>query len=215
MSSGLLIIGAGGHGKVVADSAQQQGWQHIAFLDRDPTRNELLGMPVVGTDPAAAGLLQQFPDATVAIGDPRLRLDLLDQLERIGFRLPVIAHPRAVISQHATVQSGCVLFANAVVNPGSHLARGCIINTAATVDHDCRLEEGVHIAPGAHIAGGVHIGRESWIGTGACVREYLAIGAHVIVGAGAAVVSDIPDAQQVAGVPARTDFRSSTRPKQP
>ena len=211
MNNGLLIVGAGGHGKVVADAAQQQDWQRIAFLDRDPTLTEVLGLPVIGSDPATGGLVQRYPSAVVAIGNPRLRLDLLDQLATIGYHLPVIQHPRAVVSPHATIGDGCVLFANAVVNPGSRLGRGCIINTAASVDHDCELAEGVHIAPGAHLAGGVRVGRETWIGMGVSVREYLTVGAAVMVGAGAAVVTDIPDGQQVAGVPARAGFGSKDR----
>jgi sugar O-acyltransferase (sialic acid O-acetyltransferase NeuD family) len=213
VNSGLLILGAGGHGKVVADAAQQSGWHRIAFLDSDLTCSEVLGIPVAGSDPATGDLVERFPNAVVAIGDPCLRLDLLEQLSDIGYHLPVIQHPRAVVSPHAAIGPGCVLCANAVVNPGSYIGRGCIINTAASVDHDCRLEDGVHIAPGAHVAGGVGIGRGTWIGIGASVREYVTIGAQVMVGAGAAVVADVPEGQLVAGVPARTAFRSKDRPE--
>jgi sugar O-acyltransferase (sialic acid O-acetyltransferase NeuD family) len=214
MHSGLLIIGAGGHGKVVADAAQHQAvWKQIAFLDRDTSLTEVLGLPIVGSDPASSDLVSRFPDAAVAIGDPRLRLELLDQLARIGYRLPVIRHPSAVVSPHATIESGCVLLANSVVNPGSRLGRGCIVNTAASIDHDCELADGVHVAPGAHLAGGVRVGNSTWIGIGTSVREYLTIGSAVTVGAGAAVVADIPDGQLVAGVPASRDFKSKQGPE--
>jgi len=204
VTDGLLIVGAGGHGKVVADAALEQGsWKRIAFLDDAyPAARQAIGLAVLGKMDKAERLLATYPDAAVAIGNADIRLDLLERLERLGFRLPVIRHPDATVSPHARIQSGCVIFAQGVVNPDAELDRGCIVNTAASVDHDCRLGAGVHVAPGAHIGGGVRVGERSWIGIGASVREYLAIGARVTVAAGAAVVSDVPDEQIVAGVPA-------------
>ncbi|MCB1792017.1 MAG: acetyltransferase [Gammaproteobacteria bacterium] len=212
MKNGLLIVGAGGHGKVVADAALlQAAWQKIAFVDRDPNVTETLGLPVFSGEPADDQLREDFSDAVVAIGNAATRLTLLDSLHRMGYRLPVIQHPRAVVSTRSEIGPGSVLFANAVVNPDCVLGRGCIVNTAATIDHDCVLAEGVHIAPGAHLAGGVRVGRATWIGLGACVREYLSIGDEVTIGAGAVVVNDIRAGQCVAGVPARPDFGSNTR----
>ena len=95
------------------------------------------------------------------------------------------------------------MFAQAVVQPGSRLGEGCIVNTAATVDHDCTLGAFVHISPGAHLAGGTQVGEDSWIGIGACTRQQVRIGSGVTVGAGAAVVGDVADGLTVAGVPAR------------
>lgn len=206
MTGGLLIVGAGGHGKVVADAAlQQAGWKKVAFLDDAyPETDRAIGLAVLGKTDLAERLLSDFPDAVVAIGNAEIRLDLLERLEHLGFRLPVIQHPEATVSPYARVQAGSVIFAQGVINPDAKLGQGCIVNTAATIDHDCRLAAGVHVAPGAHVGGGVRIGRKSWIGIGACVREYIAIGEHVTVAAGAAVVSDVPDHQIVAGVPAIT-----------
>ncbi|MCB1801865.1 MAG: acetyltransferase [Gammaproteobacteria bacterium] len=209
MSKGLLIVGAGGHGKVVADAAILLGrWQRIAFADRSPASARLLGLEVIVADEPTTALRDQFDDAVVAIGDPNRRLDLLDRLTEMAFALPVIAHPSAIVSAHAEIGPGSVIFANGVINPGAVLGRGCIVNTAASVDHDCLLADGVHIAPGAHVAGGVRIGRGSWIGVGASVREYVSIGAGVTVGAGAAVIGNIGDNLTVAGVPATPDFRT-------
>jgi sugar O-acyltransferase (sialic acid O-acetyltransferase NeuD family) len=210
VTGGLLIVGAGGHGKVVADAALRQGgWNKIAFLDDAyPETDQAIGLAVLGKTDRAEQLLPDYPDAAVAIGNADIRLELLDRLEQLGFRLPVIKHPRATVSPHARIQAGSVIFAQGVINPDAELGRGCIVNTAATVDHDCRLGAGVHVAPGAHVGGGVRIGRKSWIGIGACIRQYIAIGAEVTIAAGAAVVSDVPDERTVAGVPATLITRS-------
>lgn len=210
MTEGLLIVGAGGHGKVVADAAQKQGtWKRIAFLDDAyPATARAIGLAVLGKTNDAEQSLPDYPDAAVAIGNADIRLDLLERLERLGFDLPVIQHPEATVSPHARVGPGCVIFAQGVINPDAELGTGCIVNTAATVDHDCRLDTGVHVAPGAHVGGGVRIGARSWIGIGACVREYIAIGTRVTVAAGAAVMSDVADEQTVAGIPAAVISRS-------
>lgn len=210
MTDSLLIIGAGGHGKVVADAALQQGrWKNIAFLDNAyPVLGQAVDLAVLGHTNMAKRLLSDYTDAVVAIGNSSVRLDWLERLSQLGFQLPVVQHPRATVSPHARVQAGSVIFAQAVINPDAELGRGCIVNTAATVDHDCILGNGVHIAPGAHLAGGVQVGPESWIGVGACVREYIVIGRQVTVAAGAAVIDDVPDRQTVAGVPAVTKSRS-------
>lgn len=210
MTEGLLIVGAGGHGKVVADAALKQGnWEHVAFLDDAyPATGQAIGLDVLGKTDRAERLLADYPDAAVAIGNADIRLNLLERLERLGFGLPVIQHPGATISPHARIQAGSVIFAQGVVNPDAELGRGCIVNTGATVDHDCRLDAGVHIAPGAHVGGGVQIGARSWIGIGACIRQYIFIGTRVTVAAGAAVVSDVPDEQIVAGVPATVISRA-------
>lgn len=202
--TGLLIIGGGGHGKVVSDTAVEQGdWERIAFLDdRYPTLGEVIGWPVVGTLAEAGNFRADFVDAVIAVGDNLRRLELLGMVRELGFNLPVIYHPGAVISRSASIGAGTVLFAQSAVNAAAKLGEGCIINTGATIDHDCAMADGVHVSPGAHIGGGVHVGRASWIGIGACVRELTVIGAHTVVGAGAAVVQNIPDGVTATGVPA-------------
>ncbi|MGF6148380.1 2,3,4,5-tetrahydropyridine-2,6-dicarboxylate N-acetyltransferase [Kingella potus] len=202
----LVIIGAGGHGKVLAATALAAGrWAQIVFLDDGRAAGDtVLGLPVLGGTPLLGTRLT--PDAyqaAVAVGDNAARQKLFGRLKTLGFTLPDIVHPSAVVAPYAALGGGCAVFAQAVIQPGSRIGEGCIVNTAATVDHDCTLGAFVHISPGAHLAGGTQVGAGSWIGIGACTRQQVRIGSGATVGAGAAVVGDIADGLTVAGVPAR------------
>ncbi len=197
---GLLVLGAGGHGRVVADAASGE-FDRIAFLD-DAGDAQPGHWPVLGPIEELAEHRQAFGAAAVSVGDNRRRLALLDRLAATEFRIVTILHPSAFVSQRARLGAGSVILAQAAVNIGAHIGRGCIVNTGATVDHDCVLGDGVHVSPGAHVAGGVTVGERSWIGIGAVVREGTAIGSDVIVGAGAAVVKDVEAGETVIGVPA-------------
>ncbi|MNR34560.1 putative acetyltransferase EpsM [compost metagenome] len=114
-----------------------------------------------------------------------------------------LIHPAAVVSRYASVDLGSVIMAGVQVNAGAQIGLGCILNTGCSVDHDCQLASAVHISPGAHLAGSVQVDEESWVGIGACVRQLVRIGRRVVVGAGAAVVTDVADDVTVVGVPAR------------
>lgn len=201
----LLIVGAGGHGKVVAETAEAMGaWEKIAFLDdRFEALNGSLRWPVSGSFGDAETLQPEYVDAVVAVGDASMRLTLLKQLSHEKFHLPSLIHPTAWVSPSARLGEGCMVFAQAVVNADAHIGRGVIINTGATVDHDCVISDGAHICPGAHLAGEVHIGHASWIGIGASVIQQVHIGSGVMVGAGAAVTGHVPDSDKVVGVPAK------------
>lgn len=201
----LLILGAGGHGKVVAEAAIEEAmWSRLAFLDDSAVQtSEVQGIDVVGTINDMAKWSAKFTHAIVAVGDAELRIDLLRKCVEYGFALATVTHPSAVVSKHAAVGPGSVVLAQAAVIAGVNVGSGCIINTGATVDHDCNLGDGVHVCPGAHIAGSVEVGSCTWIGIGACVRQRIRIGSHVTVGAGAVVVSDVGDFETVVGVPAR------------
>jgi sugar O-acyltransferase (sialic acid O-acetyltransferase NeuD family) len=204
-----LIVGAGGHGKVVAEAAADSArWEHIAFLDeQQPLRTCVLRWEVIGRFAEAARFLATFPELVVGLGDNALRLRCLQRLQSAGFSLPAVVHPRAFVSASAVLGPGTVVLAQAAVNAEARIGAGGIVNTGATVDHDCLLGEGVHIAPGAHLAGGVKVGRHSWVGIGACIKQQLAIGADVTIGAGSVVLGDLPDNVTAAGVPARIIHR--------
>lgn len=202
--NGLLIVGAGGHGRVVLDTALEMGkWEKIAFLDDYKTGSNIYGCAVIGRINQAREFLNDYEDVAVAIGDNFMRVQLLKRFMELGFNLPVVKHPQAFISKNAEVESGTMIFAQAAVNVGAKVGFGCIINTASVVEHDCILGDGVHLSPGVRLGGEVRIGKYSWIGIGASVIHRIAIGEGVIIGGGAAVINDIEDYVTAVGVPAR------------
>lgn len=201
----LAILGASGHGKVVADCAEACGWQQVVFFDDAwPEVSQNGHWPVAGTSEDLLAELASFAGVLVAIGSNSIRRDKLTMLEGEGASLITVVHPAAVVSQYAHIGTGSVVFAGAIVNADARLGSGSIINTGASIDHDCVLGECVHVSPGARLAGGVAVGDLSWIGIGAVVKQLVRIGESVIVGAGAAVVKDVGDSLTVIGVPART-----------
>ncbi len=203
--SRLIILGAGGHGRVVADAAEEAaGWDAHQFLDdRSPGLSSSGAWQVIGRIRDLELHLDEQAQYVVAIGHAGTRIRLVDVLETHAMTIASVIHPRAAISRYAVIGRGAVVFAGACVNVGAKLGRAVIVNTGATVDHDCELGDAVHVCPGAHLAGDVKVGEGTWIGIGASVRQGIAIGAHVMVAAGAAVVSDIPPGTTVLGVPAR------------
>jgi sugar O-acyltransferase (sialic acid O-acetyltransferase NeuD family) len=201
----LIIIGAGGHGKVVADiAACTKQWKEIVFADkRYPDISNAGHWSVTHNTDNLNELDKNSYDVLVAIGDNAIRYQLYQELKNAGFNLVNVIHPSAQISDYAELGTGNVIMAQAVVNLDTKIGDACIINTAATVDHDCVISDGVHISPGTHLAGQVEVGKLSWIGIGTTVNQSLSIGESVMLGAGAVVVNDIPDGKTAKGVPAR------------
>ena len=199
----LALLGGGGHGKVVADTALSAGWAEVVFFDDawpGVTRNG--HWPVVGNTAMLLERHDEFDGVVVAIGNCAIRLRKHRELMAEGVRVVTLVHPRAWVSPYALVGAGSVLMAGAVVNVDARVGNACIVNTGATVDHDCVLADGVHVAPGAHLSGNVEAGEGSWIGVGAAVRQGIAIGAQAFVGAGAVVVRPVADGTTVIGNPA-------------
>ena len=207
MSKRLIILGASGHGKVVADIAMQRGYDEILFLDDNPEVKECLGWPVVGCISEADAYQGDF---FVAIGNPKLRETLQNRLEGEGKPIVSLIHPAAVIGCDAVIGDGTVIMAGAVINPCAVIGRGCIINTCASVDHDCRIGDFAHVSVGAHIAGTVTVGARTWIGVGAAVKNNISIAPDCMIGAGAVVVKDIKEAGTYIGIPARKSCGSAT-----
>ncbi|MFM8556594.1 MAG: acetyltransferase [Betaproteobacteria bacterium] len=200
----LALLGASGHGTVVADAALASGWEHIEFFDDAwPGCSSNGPWRVSGTTEALIAQLERFEGVLVSIGNCATRLRKHQELVSRGARLASIVHPRATISTFAEIGAGTVIMAGAVVNVDAKLGPAVIVNTGATVDHDCVLGEAVHVAPGANLSGNVMVGRCSWVGVGACVRQGVRIGDNVMVGAGAVVVRDLAANLTVAGNPAR------------
>lgn len=200
----LAILGASGHGKVIADAALLSGWDEVIFYDDSWPEMELNGRwPIVGNTDSLLKRELPFDGVIVGIGNNKIRLEKTQLLARLALPLVSIVHPSAVISPYSVVGYGSVVMANSVVQVDSVVGIGALINTSASVDHDCVLADGVHICPGAHLAGGVRVGKQSWIGVGASIKQLVNIGPNVVVGAGAVVITDIDDSVTVAGVPAR------------
>jgi sugar O-acyltransferase (sialic acid O-acetyltransferase NeuD family) len=200
----LAILGASGHGKVIADMALLLGYTDVVFFDDAwPTKSSAGRWSVIGTIETLLGSMADYDAVIVGIGDNRIRFEKHAVLAAANGPFVTLVHPAATVSHFAQIGEGSVICAGAVVNVDAVLGAAVIVNTGATVDHDCRLADGVHIAPGAHLSGGVHVGESSWIGVGACVKQGVRIGSSVMVGAGAVVVYDIPDGVMVVGNPAR------------
>lgn len=196
----LIIIGASGHGRVVADIARKNGYQDIAFLDDNPSVKECGGREVVGK---SESFREYDCDFVVAIGNSAVRQRIQSLIEQAGKHLPALIHPNACVADGVSIGGGTVIAAGAVVNPGAVIGKGCIVNTGSSVDHDCVVEDYVHISVGAHVAGTVHVGERTWIGVGAAVSNNLNICADCMIGAGCVVVRDITESGTYMGVPAK------------
>lgn len=196
----LIIIGASGHGKVVADIAKKNGYDEICFLDDNETLTECGGYKVVGK---SSQYIEFNGDIFVAIGNSKIRERIQSQIELSGKNIPLLVHPNAVIAENVEIGKGTVVVAGAVINPGARIGKGCIINTCSSVDHDCMIKDFVHVSVGAHVAGTVNIGAHTWIGAGATVSNNVNICDNCMIGAGAVVIRDIIDSGKFIGVPVR------------
>lgn len=194
----LVIIGASGHGKVVADIARKTGYEEICFLDDNESLTECSGYPVVGR---SSEWTRFDCDVFVAIGNAKIRERMMEELTDKS--VPTLIHPNAVIGENVSIGFGTVVVAGAIINPGATIGKGCIINTAASVDHDCVINDFVHVSVGAHVAGTVEVGKSTWIGAGAVVKNNLNICGDCMIGAGAVVIKDIEEPGTYVGVPAR------------
>lgn len=201
MKKQVVIIGASGHGKVIADIALCSGDQVLGFLDDNSQQpDRICGIPYLGPVSRYA----EFSDAEffVAIGNAAIRQRIVQTLENVRWYTAI--HPSAVVSSlGVTVGEGTVIAANAVVNPDASVGRHCIINTGAVVEHDNVLADFVHLSVGAKLGGTVSVGERTWIGIGAAVRNNLTVCKDAVIGAGAAVVKDIVEPGTYVGVPAR------------
>ena len=203
MHKKLIVIGASGHGKVVADIALKlQKYDEIAFLDDNENAKECMGFPVVGRSSDAKQYIDNA-DYIVAIGNANIRKKVIEQLMELGVNVTTLIHPAAVIGREVTIGEGTVVMAGAVINPDSTIGKGCIINTCASVDHDCKLGDYVHVSVGAHVCGNVEVGERTWVGAGVTVKNNVKICGECMIGAGAVVVKDIEEVGTYIGVPAR------------
>ncbi len=198
-----ILIGGGGHSKVMLDAAICAGIEIHGFVDDDPTA------PITKMQkcPAHVGALDDVTKYTqccpiLAVGDLPLRARLIGQIGDVDFAQPIV-HPSAVVAPSAMVALGVFVGPGAMINADAKICSHAMINTGAIVEHDCRVGINAHVGPRAVLGGGVQVGGHSLIGIGAAVLPGVKIGTGVIVGAGAVVVEDIEDGATVVGVPAR------------
>ncbi|MEH7180553.1 acetyltransferase [Neobacillus vireti] len=199
----LLIIGASGHGKVIADTALKLNkWESISFLDDDENIKTTLGLKVVGKTSDVIKYIDVY-DVIVGVGNNNIRGNLQKFLEDKGASIPVLIHPNSIIGEEVILGAGTVVMAGAVINCCSRIGKGCIVNTGSTIDHDNIIEDFVHISPGVHLAGTVKVGKGSWLGIGSIVSNNISIVSNCKIGAGAVIIKDIVETGTYVGMPAR------------
>lgn len=203
MNDSLIIIGASGHGKVVADIAMKMNkWKNISFLDDNLSLKTIMGIPVIGS---SANVVEhtKHSDFFVAIGNNSTRERIQESLLAQGTSIVSLVHPSAIIGTDVNVGIGTAIMAGVVINSSSVVGKGCIINSNSGLDHDNNIGDYVHISPRTHLAGTVKVGKGSWLGIGSVVSNNINICSGCKIGAGAVVVKDITESGTYVGVPAR------------
>ena len=196
----LVIIGASGHGKVVADIARLSKYDDICFLDDNEELACCNGYPVVGKSTDYVNLNCDF---VIAIGNNSTRKKLQELLESSGKSVVALIHPNAVVGDNAVIGAGTVVMAGAVINAAVKIGKGCIINTCSSVDHGCILGDYVHLSVGDHMAGACPIADGTWIGAGATIINNIDISSDCMIGAGAVVIKNISQSGTYVGVPVK------------
>ncbi len=207
MNRPIIIIGAGGHARVVADAIRASGRTVLGFTDSDTSKHKTTidDLPVLGDDTALAGQEGRIDLANGlgSIGKPELRQNIFEKFKRDGFHFAKVIHPNASVSAFAQVSDGAQIMAGAVVQAGAKIGQNVIINTGACIDHDCQIAAHSHIAPGAILSGAVFIALGCHIGPGAVLIQGISLGEGTIVGAGAVVTHSHPAGAILKGIPAR------------
>lgn len=191
----LYLYGASGHGKVIAEIAEENGFKIQAFIDADESKTSILNYEVVHHIPT------DVPNLIIAIGNNHIRKKIAEENSELTY--PVLIHPSATISKRSTIKDGSVVMAGVSVNTDASIGNHCIINTNASIDHDCIIEDFVHISPNAALAGNVEVGEGTHIGIGTSVIQGINIGKWCTIGAGAVIIKDVPDYAVVVGNPGK------------
>ncbi len=199
MYNRLIIVGAGGHGKVIADIALKKGYQNIGFAD-DNAVGECMGFPIIGKSGDLEQLNDGRTDFVIAVGNNEIRKKIAESHD---VNWVTLIHPSAQIGVNVRMEHGTVVMAGAVVNACASIGRHCILNTCAVVEHDNVLGDYVHISPNASLGGTVHIGECTHVGIGATVINNINICSNCTIGAGAVVVKDLTESATYIGIPAK------------
>jgi len=203
----IVVIGGGGHAKVLISLLKKLGWEILGFTD-EQDRDFILGIPYLGDDSVLPDVLSTHQHCSAVIGLGKVdasaaRAQLQREIRELGFDSPVVVSPRAVVNEEVELGPGTAVFDGAVVNSGTVVGGHCILNTNSTVEHDCRLDEHVHVAPGAIVSGSVVIGDGCMIGAGSTLVQDVIVCPGCLIGAGATVITDIDIPGVYVGNPAR------------
>lgn len=209
MNKPVLILGAGGHAKVLLSTLQLIQKPVLGLLEADETKIGLnvLGVPIIGTDEEVLRYAPEKIELVNGMGAVRptkKRQEMFDTFKEKGYLFASVIHPSALLAGDVTLGEGVQIMAGAVLQTSVKVGSNSIVNTKASLDHDCILEEHVHIAPGVTLSGNVHIGRNSHVGTGAVVIQNIEIGSNSLIAAGAVVVTNVVSGKVIKGIPGRT-----------
>lgn len=201
----IAILGASGHGKVVAEIAELCGFKSIIFFDDNDGIKRLESWKVIGDTEDLLSRVSGYDACFVAIGDNKIRVKKTELLKNKNANIVSLIHPKAYVSEYSLIKKGTVVMANAVINPYASIGESCIVNSSSIIEHDCLIESGVHICPNTALAGGVRVGNNSSVGIGSSIRQNIDIGYNVIIGTGSVVINNIPDNVMAFGVPAKIE----------
>lgn len=197
MATKIIIFGASGHGKVIADLLQKGQHEVAFFLDDQPKVDSILGISVFQTSHLKG--IDDF-QMLIGVGNNSIRKKLSQQF-RLKFAKGI--HPSATLSPHHNVAEGTVIMAGVIINPNVEVGKHCILNTGCIIEHDCKIEDYVHISPGVSLAGNVSVGEGTHVGIGSSVIQGIKIGKWATIGAGSVIIRDVPDYAIVVGNPGR------------
>jgi acetyltransferase EpsM len=191
----MYLYGASGHGKVVAEIAEECGYNIEAYIDENPSKESVLNYTVIHEAPP------YDIEVLISIGNNRLRKRVVNRGEH--FNYVTLLHPKAILSKRLKIEEGTIVMPGVTINAAVRIGKHCIINTNASIDHDCVIEDFVHISPNVALAGNVYVGEGTHIGIGASVIQGIEIGKWCTIGAGAVIISDVPDGATVVGNPGK------------
>lgn len=208
MSMPVIVLGAGGHAKVLINALQLCSIEILGITDPDSmlVGQEVLGVPIIGTDDELRNYSAekvQLVNGLGSVGLPMVRCRLFDECKKLGFTFATVVHPNAVMAADVKIGEGTQIMAGVVLQPGLTIGDNAIINTGASLDHDCSIGSHTHLAPGVTLSGNVHVGSCSHVGTGVSVIQGVKIGNDSLIGAGSVVLKDLPDGAKAYGCPAK------------
>lgn len=209
MKEKVVVIGAGGHARVVAECIDREKYELVGFLDKDDEMfgREINGIPIIGNDSNPQHWLKSGVTGCIIgighVGKYQVRNKLYKLYKNAGFHMISAIHPQSIISETAVIKDGTVVMPGAIINANACIGENVIINSKVVVEHDVVIEDGVHVAPGSTISGGTNVGENTLIGAGSVVIQMINIGENAVIGAGTVVIRDVPANVLAVGNPVR------------